>query len=137
MDTDSLDANLIIRFLTNDIPGQRDAVKDYLANSPKIHHISTVAISEIVYVLEKSYKRPRPVIGDLLLFFLTHYSDIIEYNHELIKKAFPLYLSHPKLSFNDCLLAAEAEAKSREPLITFDKKLAAQLPQAKLLKPAA
>ena len=59
--------------------------------------------------------------------------DVLEYNYMMVSTALPYYLAHPKLSWADCALSVEAELKHREPLFIFDKKLANQLPQAKLL----
>ena len=76
--SDSLDTNLMLRLIMNDVPERREKVLNLLYT-------------------------------------------------------FPLYLEHPKLSFYDCCLACYAEIKHHEPLFTFDKKLAKQLPQAKAL----
>lgn len=131
--TDSLDTNLIVRYLIGDVPKQYK-IADELLSSPRVQHfISDIALSECVYVLEKNYRMSRETIADLLSFFLTRHSGAVIYNHELTSITIPLYLAHPKLSWNDCALAAEAEIRHHEPLFTFDKKLAQQLSQAKLL----
>ncbi len=131
--TDSLDTNLIVHYLIGDIPKQYKAADKLLSSPGMQHYISDMALSECVYVLEKNYRMSRETITDLLFFFLTRYSGVVIYNNELTSIAMPLYLAHPKLSWNDCALAAEAEIRHHEPLFTFDKKLAQQLPQAKLL----
>ena len=131
--TDSIDTNFIVHYLIGDSPKQYK-VTDKLLSSPGAQHfISDLAISECVYVLEKIYRMSRETIADLMFFFLTRYSGVVICNNELISIAMPLYLAHPKLSWNDCALAAEAEVRHHEPLFTFDKKLVQQLPQAKLL----
>lgn len=131
--TDSLDTNLILRCILGDVPEQREKISDFLRDSSSIHYISNQAILECIYVLEITSKIPRVAVVDMLNFFLTRYSDRLIYDHALTSLAFPYYLSHPKLSWADCALAAEAEITHHEPLWTFDKKLARQLPQAKLL----
>lgn len=45
------------------------------------------------------------------------------------------YMTHPKLSFTDCLLAETAHASHALPLWTFDEKLATQHPAAQLVPP--
>lgn len=132
--TDSIDTNIVLRCILGDVPEQRGlAVK--LLNMPNCtHYLSNQAISECVYVLEAVLEIPREDIVNLLNFFLTRYSGIVIYDHKLTEVAFPNYLTHPKLSWNDCVLAAEAEINHHEPLFTFDKKLASQLPQAKLVE---
>lgn len=132
MITDSLDTNLILRFINNDIPSQRQRVIKLLATPNTTHYLSDLALSETVYVLETSIRMTRQEIVDQLSFFLARYSHCIAYNQPLTSLAFPFYLTHPKLSFNDCCLAAYAELEAHEPLFTFDQKLARQLPSAKL-----
>ncbi|MBR2831132.1 PIN domain-containing protein [Candidatus Saccharibacteria bacterium] len=132
--TDSLDTNVILRCILGDIPEQREKATEFLRNSSSMHYISNQAILECIYVLEVTIKASRVAVVDMLNFFLTRYSDGLIYDRALTSLAFPYYLSHPKLSWADCALAAEAEIHHHEPLWTFDKKLANQLPQAKLLK---
>ena len=57
----------------------------------------------------------------------------INYNKNLFDKVLPMYLEHPKMSFNDCCLAVYAELNEAEPLWTFDKALAKESGTAKLL----
>ena len=130
--TSSLDANIIVRYITGDIPTQRELVKKLLATPNSTFYLSDLALSEVVYVFATVYEKPREEIVNLLNFFLSRYNNII-YNRELTSSVFPFYLTHSKLSFNDCCLAYYAEATHHEPLFTFDRKLANQSPSAKLL----
>lgn len=132
--TDSIDTNIVLRYILNDIPEQKQRVIELLSEPHTTHYLSNQAISEVLYVLERTYGIARERIVDAVSFFLTRYDGAILYDHELSKVAFPLYLAHPKLSWTDCALAAEAEIRHHEPLMTFDKKLAAQVPQAKLVE---
>ena len=129
---DSLDTSLIVRFITNDLPSKRQKVAQILSAPSTTHVIFDASLIETVFVLETSYHFTRIEIVDQLNFFLTRYSDVIEYNRSLTRSVFPFYLEHPKLSFVDCCLAAMAEINNAEPLLTFDKKLASQHPSAKL-----
>ena len=131
MNTASLDTSVIVRVLVCDNePAYEKSLK--LLNQDLTFVISDLAISESIYVLETIYKKSRAEISDLFLFFLGRYDSKIQYNHDLTVAVFPFYLKHPKLSFNDCCLATLAELNNAEPLFTFDKKLAAQHPSAKL-----
>lgn len=130
---DSLDTNLILRFLTNDNPAQRERVRKLLDMPSTNHVFFDVALCEVVYALETIYNFTRIEIVNHLNFFLTQYCDVISYNHVLTSEVFPFYLDHPKLSFVDCCLATMAEINKTEPLFTFDRKLANQHPAAKLL----
>lgn len=129
----SLDTSLIVRFITNDIPEDRQKVIKLLKSGKKFC-VSDIAISETMYVLQKIYGYKRTEAADNLFFFLTQFSDELDYNIELTKMVFPTFLAHPKLSFNDCCVAAYANLDNAEPLYTFDQKLAKQSPYAKELK---
>ena len=134
--TDSIDTNIILRCILGDIPEQRALATNFIKNTDSQHYLSSQALLECIYVLEIVQEMSRQELVDSLNFFLTRFSDRIIYDQKLTSIAFPLYLTHPKLSWADCALAAEAEITHHEPLFTFDKKLASQLPQAKLLTSA-
>ena len=133
MTTDSIDANVVLRIILGDVPEQRKLATQLLLRSRSVHYLSSQALFECIYVLEVAEGIPRREVVDLMNFFLTKFSDVLEYDRKMTAMAFPVYLSHPKLSWADCALAAEAEINHHEPLFTFDKKLANQLPQAKLV----
>ena len=132
MASDSLDTCLIISAVLGAPVEQRDAVWDLL-ESGDIHHISDLAISETVYVLEYHYKQTRAEIIFGLENFLKTHDDVLNYNRNLFDLVFPYYAVHPALSFNDCCLAFYAELNNAEPLFTFDQKLAKTHPSAKSL----
>ena len=132
--TDSIDANIVLRCILGDVPRQRALAVSIIKSSESLHYLSNQALLECIYVLEITEEMTRREVVDLLTFFLARFSDKIVYDRALTKLAFPLYLSHPKLSWTDCALAAEAELSHHEPLLTFDRKLANQLPQAKLVE---
>ena len=131
--TDSIDTNIALRYILNDIPEQKQLVIKLFSDKNTTHYFSNQALSETFYVLEKTYNLARDRIANLINFFLVRYDGIIEYDHDLTRIAIPIYVAHPKLSWVDCALAAEAEVRHHEPLMTFDKKLAKQLPQAKVI----
>lgn len=133
MATDSIDTNIVLRYILGDVPEQRTLAAKFLKSPDSTHYLSSQAILECIYVMEIVLEMSRTEIVDLMNFFLARHSDCIEYDRNMTAIAFPYYLEHPKLSWVDCALAAEAEIKHHEPLYTFDHKLAAQAPQAKLL----
>ena len=131
MHVDSLDTNLILRFILGDDSAARERVREILDAPSTMHHVEDLAISEVVYVLEAVYEQTRKEIATELQMFLTRYSGCLVYNQRMFAMAIPFYEEHPKVSFNDCCLASYAELTGAEPLLTFDKKLAAQHPAAK------
>lgn len=133
MTTDSIDTNILLRYLLGDVPEQRKLAANFLRDSKSSHYLSNQALLESIYVMEIVEEMTRDEIIDSLNLFFTRYNSVLEYDCSLFNLASTSYQQHPKLSWADCALAAEAELKQREPLFTFDKKLANQLPQAKLL----
>ena len=133
MVSDSLDANLLVHFILGDDPAQRQKVLRLLSANNTIHHLSDLAISETIYVLEKIYQQTRSEISQEFSYFFETYGTSLNYNQKLFNLVFPSYVKHLSLSFNDICLAYYAELNSAEPLWTFDKKLSAQHSSAKLL----
>jgi predicted nucleic-acid-binding protein len=130
--TNSLDTNCLLRWLLRDIPSQAQAVADELKDGT--HHVADLALSEFVFVLEKSYGYPRDLVVANLATIIAHPN--IQCNRELLKHALPAYEKYPALSFTDCCLAVYAKLNDAAPLLTFDRKLANQLQHAKLLPSA-
>jgi predicted nucleic-acid-binding protein len=126
----SLDANCLLRWLLDDIPEQT-ALVTTLINSGENFAIADVALIETVFVLEKLKSISRETIEKAVLAVIGN--DAIVCNRELFIEILPVYTSHPKLSFVDCYLESYARKTGDMPLLTFDKKLANQLPGAKLL----
>lgn len=127
----SIDTNIILRLVIGDIPSQREKAVSLLLDGHR-YFVSDHVISEAVFTMERgSYKIGRERIIDSLLPVLE--SKCIIYNKELFDEVFPYYVSHPKLSFIDCLLGFEVAKEQREPLWTFDQDFAKQSPTAKLL----
>ena len=134
MTTDSIDTNIVLRYILGDVPEQRKRVANFLSKTDATHYLSNQAILECICIMEITLEMPREEIADLMNLFLTRYSGRIDYDYEMARIAFPYYLNHPKLSWADCALSAEAKIKNHEPLFTFDRKLANQIPNAKILE---
>lgn len=128
---ESFDTNIILRLMLKDIPGQCCRLQDLFMRANIQYHVADLAITEAVYVMESNYHLSREKIVDgiqrLLLF------PGVNYNQELFRRVFPMYLEQPKLSFNDCCLVAYAALNEAEPLWTFDRDLAKVSGTAKLL----
>ncbi len=127
---ESLDTNVILRLMLGDIPEQRERARELLRRPGICYHISDLAITEAVYVMQSNGKS-RPSIITLLQQLFKSLN--VNANFALFDQAFPMYLEHPKLSFNDCCLSVYAALNQAEPLWTFDQALAKQSPTAKLL----
>ncbi|MDR3201152.1 MAG: hypothetical protein LBT68_06790, partial [Spirochaetales bacterium] len=79
----------------------------------------------------KVKKIGRAAINQAVLAVMTQ--SHIKCNREIFRDTLPLYVKHPKLSFVDCYLCVVAERSDAAPLLTFDEKLAKQIPAAGLL----
>ena len=126
----SLDTNCILRWLLGDIPEQATLVTT-LVNSGESVVVADVALIETVYVLEKLKNISRETIEKTIIAI--NGKNTIHCNRELFKEILPIYTTHPKLSFVDCYLTMFAKRTGATLLLTFDKKLANQLPMAQLL----
>lgn len=128
---ESLDTNIILRFILGDVPEQCLKIQDLLMRQNVMYDVADLVITEAVYVMQSTYGLSREKIVDGLQKLL--WFPEINYNRNLFDQVFPMYLEHPKLSFNDCCLVVYANLNEAEPLWTFDQKLARQMPGAKML----
>lgn len=119
----SLDANVVLRLLLQDVPEQHELAVSLL-RSPGALVVSDTALIETIFVLGRAYELSRPQQAEAILGLLRQ-PDIAG-SVEHFESAFALFLAHPKLSFEDCYLLVEAERSGDRPLWTFDKKLATQ-----------
>lgn len=125
----SLDANIMLRVILNDIPEQREQALKILHRGR--YRIADVAIVEAAFVLGRNYDMEREAIVRVLDGLLGQENLVC--NRELFSQVFPKFVAHPRLSFEDCCLAVYAEINDAVPLYTFDKNLAKQTPQAELV----
>lgn len=116
MTSTSLDANIVLRLLLNDVPVQSERAAEYVGSSPC--YLTDVVISECVFVLEKVYKLDRRFIKDAMAVFFD--LETVSLNESLIEETFDIYVSEKALSFADCYSVAEAKLKGNE-LLTFDR----------------
>lgn len=123
MTTGSLDANVILRLLLNDVPAHHAAALALLSAGDSFA-VSDTAMIETIFVLGRAYELTREQQREAVVGVLGQQN--ISGSLELFEAAFELYLAHPKLSFEDCYLVSVAEKSGASPLWTFDRKLANQ-----------
>jgi len=117
----SLDANVILRFLLWDVPEQSRRAERLIAYSPC--YVTDVIFTEVVFVLERVVGMERADIGRMLGKFLTLPSVLS--NDEVLLRALDLYLKRSSLSFADCYSTVEASENGAD-LVTFDRDLIKQ-----------
>ena len=112
----SLDANVVLRYLLNDIPEQ--SVKSKAVISDSASYITDVVAVEIIFVLERIIGIERFDIVKLVKTFLSLPNLI--YNDYFLDQAIDLYGTKKSLSIVDCYAATESKLY-RNTLVTFDK----------------
>lgn len=131
MTSGSLDTNVLLRLLLNDIPDQHNAVKGLLTESTGQFSIADTAIIELVFALRRYYDFTRQQVTEAVTGLVQLRE--INCNRILFERALSTYLEHPALSFEDACLAMYATLNNAEPLWTFDKKLANQVSSAEFV----
>jgi predicted nucleic-acid-binding protein len=125
----SLDTNITLRLLLQDVPEQLDKVVALIDSSkPNSLSVTDAVFFECAWILSgKMYNFDRTLIGKLLL----QLADVpqINCNRAMLIKAVPLYVSSAQISFIDACLTVYAELNDATPLLTFDKKLVSTLPK--------
>ena len=110
-----IDANVILRFLLNDVESQskvaKKAIEEGAFTIPEV-------IPEVLYVLTSVYKEPRENVGKILSLFIDNVSIT---DKTIIKEALFQY-TNTSLDYVDCVLLARAKMLGEE-ILTFDSKL--------------
>lgn len=127
----SLDTNVLLRLVLNDIPDQNAAVLHMLASRPGEFHVADIAIIEMAFVLGRAYEFTREQVAEVIWGIMDQPRIIC--NRQLFETVLPLYSKRSSLSFEDCCLSVYAQLQDAVPLWTFDQKLAKQAESAKLV----
>ena len=114
----SLDTNVVLRYLLNDVPEQSIKSENIITGSTS--YITDVVAAEIVYVLERVIGMERSDIVKLVKSFLSLPNLI--YNDYFLDQSLDLYCTNKTLSIVDCYAATEAKVYGNS-LVTFDKEL--------------
>lgn len=127
---ESLDTNILLRYIWRDVPKQREKAIEMMDDKSRTFYISDLVLSEVIFNLKHDHLRRSTIVGVLNSLFQKKnviVNDFVKYS------VLPFYAEHPALSFVDCYAVFEAEKKNYTPLLTFDKKLANQHKNAKLV----
>jgi predicted nucleic-acid-binding protein len=115
--TGSLDTNILLRLILEDVPEQSIAVEKLLAEG-KVFEVADAALFEMIYVLEKLYKINREQVAKSVLAIARNTK--FNCNRKLFELTMPLYVQESKLSIIDCALTHYAKLNNATPLFTFD-----------------
>jgi predicted nucleic-acid-binding protein len=129
----TIDANLALRFILEDIPAQAEKVAELIDQAPPGGLlVPDLVFAELVWVLGGPfYHLNRQLIGTLLEEFIM--IPEINCNQRTLRQALTLYRDHRTISFIDAYGVIFAQANEAMPLVTFDKKLAKALPKQVIL----
>ncbi len=123
MTTSFLDANVFIRYLTNDDPVKADRVEkllDLAAKGKERLMTTEVVIAEVIWVLESFYKLGNGVIGPMIKAILaTPGLEVI--NGTLVEKSVELYMKQ-NIDFIDGYIVAVMERHNVSEIFSYDKK---------------
>jgi uncharacterized protein len=117
------DTNLFLRYLTNDVPAQADAVEYLLrtAGDGKIELFTTsLVIAEIIWTLESFYNLPREDIQKKILVIL-NIPGLQVIDSDLISHAVVWY-AEKNVDFIDAYNAAWMLREGVDKAYTFDQK---------------
>ena len=123
MKTYLLDANVVLRFLTQDHSVQSKAATFLFEKAKRKEarlELDAVILAEVIYLLDGYYKRSREEIGGILLRLVSSQGIDVE-NQTTVINALLRFKNEP-VDFPDAWLAARA-AESKIPAASFDKDL--------------
>jgi uncharacterized protein len=118
-----LDTNIVLRYLTRDLPEQAQRCRDLLmrvdAGEVEITTSESV-IAEIVYVLSspRTYALPRTRVRELLEPVL-HLRGLKLEHRTTYLRALALYVAHP-IDFEDAVSAAHMERLGISDIVSYD-----------------
>lgn len=117
------DTNLFLRYLTDDVPEQADAVEHLLrraADGEMVLVTNSLVIAEIVWVLESFYQLPRDEIRDKVLAILnTPGLEVVD--TDVLLQAMTWY-ADKNVDFIDAYNAAWLLVQEMGAIYTFDRK---------------
>jgi predicted nucleic-acid-binding protein len=132
------DANLFLRYLTNDVPAQANAVEQLLhraAAGELILVINNLGVAEIVWALESYYGQTRASVSDKILAILNT-PGIEAADGDLILQAISWY-ADTNVDFVDAYNAAWLLARGLAVAYTFDSQHSSRLEGIEVRVPGA
>lgn len=117
------DANIFLRHFRQDHADHSPRATAFLQHVESADTRARTAdpiIFETVFTLERTYKQPRSLICDIMVSLLSLPTLVLP-NKRRMRRAFALYLAHPKLSFGDCYHVALMESLGLTTMVSFDR----------------
>jgi len=129
--TESVDTNVLLRAAIDEGSEHTELARTLLSSPDRVFVVPLLVFAEFVYALTSHYGMTRSESGAVVKWVLGIES--VDCPRDLILASIDVYQTHPKLSFEDCLIAEQARIYEAVPLWTFDIKLAHQHPAARMM----
>jgi predicted nucleic-acid-binding protein len=115
-----LDTNILLRFYLKDDPDQsaRAAALIQSFSAQKPGHISLVTLAELVWVMDRTYLKPKNEISALVSGLLESKQVVLE-NHNAVLQALRKFDSS-NADFSDCLIERLCASAGCSQTMTFD-----------------
>ena len=113
-----LDTNAILRFILNDVPKQNKLIVEFIQSNTAAIRLEVFV--EVVYVLEKHYKKSRPEIAKVITVLGRTENLLIQYPH-IVENSLHFFIEE-NLDIVDCILCSFNKLEGYG-VFTFDKKL--------------
>ena len=131
----TLDTDLLLRLVLGDIPEQYEIVKSLVTAPGALYRVTDTAIAELVHALLHHYRLSRGQVAEIVRALLA--DPHLDADRGFLAGVVAVFEHRPSLSYTDCYLAEEARSSGNVPLLTFDRKLAAQHDIAQLVASSA
>lgn len=117
-----IDANVILRFLTNDDPEQAErcaALLERVQNGEEQVFLPDLVLADVVWTLEKFYRQPKERIRQLLLSLLDLRGMRLS-SKSAARKALEWYVEK-NVDWTDAFIAAVATAKKNCEIYSYER----------------
>jgi predicted nucleic acid-binding protein len=119
-----VDANVLIRLLVDEPPelaARVSAILELASNRDMTLLVTSLTLSEVVYVLESVYKWDRDTVADKLVDLIAS-TNLWFPESAVLLQALRRYKSVRQLHFADAYVAAVALSRQHGTVISFDRK---------------
>lgn len=133
-----VDTNLFLRYLTNDVPEQADAVDELLgrAEAGDLRLVtSKLVIAEIVWTLESFYKKSKVEVRDFILALLNTEGLDVEARDQILQAA--VWYEEKNVDFIDACIAAQLFDEGPDTIYTFNRKHFNRFPHLEVRQPGS
>lgn len=115
----AIDTNVLVRLITRDDNAQVKKAETFVKQGA---WVSTLVLTECIWVLEAAYDLNKAQIETVIEMLLNH-AQLVLQDADLVEIALERYTKSKKVSFADILILVTANKAGHKPLGTFDKAL--------------